>query len=102
MQKIVIDTNVIVSSLTGVNNEGLKSTYQEADRHTWTKKELGEYEYVRMREMDELTREMFVEEKKAMEIAGNLMALGLDNDIIVKGTNLTNEQIEVLRNDRTA
>jgi predicted transposase/invertase (TIGR01784 family) len=82
-----------------VNDEGLKSAYEEADRHTWTRKELEEYEYARMRETDEITREMFVVEQRSIEIAKNLIASGLDNDMITKGTNLSNEQIERLRNE---
>jgi predicted transposase/invertase (TIGR01784 family) len=83
-----------------VQDEGLKSAYEEADKHLWTKEELEEYEYARMRETDEIAREMLVEENKAKQIAKNFIALGLDNEIIAKGTNLTNEQIEQLRNQR--
>jgi predicted transposase/invertase (TIGR01784 family) len=86
--------NVIPAS---VNDEGLKSAYQAADRHTWTKEELEEYEYARMRETDELTREMLVIENRSIEIAKNLIGLNLDNQSIAKATDLTIEQIEQLR-----
>jgi len=43
--------NVIPAS---VNDKGLKSACQEADHHTWTRKELEEYKYARMRETDEI------------------------------------------------
>jgi predicted transposase/invertase (TIGR01784 family) len=46
-----------------INDEGLKSAYQEADRHTWTKKELEDYEYACMRETDEKAEKMLVVEK---------------------------------------
>jgi hypothetical protein len=82
-----------------VDDEGLKSAYTEADRHTWTKADLDAYEYARMRETDEVAREMFVEQKAKIEIAKNLIALSLDNDTIAKGTNLTIEQIEELRKE---
>lgn len=86
-----------------VNDEGLKSAYQEADRHTWTKEELEEYEYARMRETDEIARELFVEEKAALrkqiEIAKKLIALGLDDITIAQGTDLPLEQITQLRNE---
>jgi predicted transposase/invertase (TIGR01784 family) len=95
--KNAADLNLIPTS---VNDKGLKSAYEEADKHLWTKEELEEYEYARMRETDEITREMLVEENKAKQIAKNFIALGLDNDMIAKGTNLTNEQIEQLRNQR--
>jgi predicted transposase/invertase (TIGR01784 family) len=84
-----------------VNDEGLKSAYQEADRHTWTKEELEEYEYARMRETDEIAEKLLVEEKaqmkKAIEIAKNLIKLGLDNEVISKATGLTHAQIDQLR-----
>jgi len=89
--------NVIPAS---VNDAGLKSAYQEADRHSWTKEELEEYEYARMRETDEIAEKLLVEEKKAIQIAKNLILLGSENNFIVKATNLTLEQIEKLRNDK--
>ncbi len=92
--------NVIPAS---VNDEGLKSAYQEADRHTWTKEELEEYEYARMRETDEIAREIFVEEKaelrRNIEIAKIAILEGFDNAMISKLTGLTLEQIEQLRNE---
>jgi predicted transposase/invertase (TIGR01784 family) len=90
--------NVIPAS---VNDEGLKSAYQEADRHTWTREELEEYEYARMRETDEIARELFVEEKaelrRNIEIAKIAILEGFDNAMISKLTGLTIEQIEQLR-----
>jgi len=84
-----------------IDDEGLKSAYSEADKHTWSKADLEAYEYARMRETDELTREMFVVQKaqlsKQIEIAKNLIALGLDNTTIAQGTGLTMEQIEEVR-----
>jgi predicted transposase/invertase (TIGR01784 family) len=43
-----------------IDDEGLKSAYMEADRHTWSKADLEAYEYAMMRETDEIAREMFV------------------------------------------
>jgi predicted transposase/invertase (TIGR01784 family) len=83
-----------------VNDDGLKSAYAEADKHTWTKKELEEYDYARMRETDEITRVMLVEENKAKQIARNFIDVGLDNETIAKGTTLTIEQIDQLRNEK--
>lgn len=80
-----------------VNDEGLKSAYEEADRHTWTKEELEEYEYARMRETDEITREMLVEENKAKQIATNAILAGLPNGLIAQITGLNDQQIEALR-----
>ncbi len=40
-----------------------------------------------------------VSQRKAIEIARNLIELGLDKDTIVKATDLTTEQVEELRNE---
>ena len=80
-----------------VDDEGLKIAYQEADRHNWTRKELEEYSYARMRETDELTREMLVVEKRNIEIAKSMLADNEPDEKIVKYTSLTLDQIEKLR-----
>jgi predicted transposase/invertase (TIGR01784 family) len=95
--KNAVDLDLIPAS---VNDKGLKTAYEEADRHTWTKEELEEYEYARMREADEITREMLVIENRNFEIAKNLIDLGLDNTSISRATNLTIEQVESLRNEK--
>lgn len=82
-----------------LDDEGLEIAYQEADRHTWTKEELEEYEYARMRETDEITREMFVIENRNIEIARKSLKRGFDNETIADLTDLTFEQIEQLRNE---
>ena len=87
-----------------VNDEGLKYAYQEADRHTWTNKEIEEYEYARMRETDEVAEKMLVEEnakmKEKFEIAKSLLQTVLTNEDIAKHTGLVVEQIEELRNQK--
>ena len=87
---------VIPSNL---DDEGLKSAYTEADRHTWKKEDLEAYEYSRMRETDEITREMFVVEKRNIEIAKSMLVDNEPNEKIVKYTGLTLEQIEQLRSE---
>lgn len=57
------------------------------------------YQYERMRETDELTREMFVEEKKAITIARKLINRNLTNDEIAEDTGLTLEQVAHLLNE---
>ncbi len=79
------------------DDSGLKSAYTEADKHTWSKADLEAYQYENMRETDVKAEKMMVEQKKAIEIAKNLISLGLDNDTITKGTGLTLEQVEQLR-----
>jgi hypothetical protein len=39
-----------------VGDKGLKSAYQEANKHTWTAEELEAYDYAFMREEDERAR----------------------------------------------
>jgi len=86
-----------------VDDWGLQSAYTEADRHFWTKTDLEAYSYARMRETDEKAEKMLAEQKAelrtAIEIAKNLIALGLDNATIAKGTGLAPEQIEQLRTE---
>lgn len=83
-----------------IDDEGLKSAYTEADKHTWTKADIEAYEYARMRETDELAREMFVEEKKAITIAKKLIKRNLTNEEIAEDTGLKIDQIEKLRYEK--
>jgi predicted transposase/invertase (TIGR01784 family) len=83
-----------------IDDEGLKSAYQEADRHTWTKEELEEYEYARMREADEIAEKLLVIEKRNIEIAKTMLLDNEPNEKIAKYTGLTVEQIEALRNEK--
>ena len=87
------------ADISNLDDEGLKSAYQEADRHTWNKKDIEAYEYERMRETDEKAEKMLVIENSQKKIAKNFIQLGLDNTTIAKGTDLTLEQVEQLRNE---
>ena len=82
------------------NDAGLQSAYTEADKHAWTQADLDAYDYARIRETDDKAEKIFVEEKKAIEIAKKFIVLGLDNNTIAKGTGLTAEQVEQLRNEK--
>jgi predicted transposase/invertase (TIGR01784 family) len=86
--------NVIPPS---VNDQGLKSAYEEANKHTWTRKELEEYDYARIREMDDIARVMFVEDKKAKQIAQAMIRDSEPDDNIARYTKLTVDQIRELR-----
>jgi predicted transposase/invertase (TIGR01784 family) len=81
----------------GVKDKGLKFAYQEANQYTWTQEEMDEYEYVSMRDTDEITREMLVIEKRSIEIAKKLIKRNLSNSDIAEDTNLSLEQIQELR-----
>jgi predicted transposase/invertase (TIGR01784 family) len=87
-----------------VDDEGLKSAYQEANKHTWTAEELEAYEYAFMREEDERAKLDQAEKKgktqEKIDIARKLITLGLDNSSISQATDLTVEQIEALRNEK--
>jgi predicted transposase/invertase (TIGR01784 family) len=84
-----------------IDDEGLKTAYIEADKHTWTKADLEAYEYARMRESDDIAREMFIEEKaknqRNIEIAKSLLLTQMSNEEIAKHTGLTIEMIANLR-----
>jgi predicted transposase/invertase (TIGR01784 family) len=90
--------NVIPANVT---DEGLKSAYQEADRHTWTKEELEEYEYARMRETDEIAEKLLAIENKQKEIAKSLLHSSLSTEDIAKHTGLTVAQVEQLQAEQS-
>ena len=96
------ETLTVVPS--NADDAGLQSAYTEADKHAWTQADLDAYDYARIRETDDKAEKMLVEERaelrKQLEIAKNLIALGLDNNTTAKGTGLTPEQIEKLRNEK--
>ncbi len=92
-----------------VEDEGLRTAYEDASKFNWTKAELAAYDYAFMREQDErgkweLATRRAVEEaieenvkNKEYEIAENAILEGFNNEIIVKLTGLTIEEIETLR-----
>ncbi len=47
----------------GTDDEGLRTAYQEADKHTWKKEDLIAYDNAGMREQDERGREELAEER---------------------------------------
>jgi predicted transposase/invertase (TIGR01784 family) len=91
------DLSVIPSN---TDDKGLETAYTVADRHTWTKADLEAYEYAQIRETDEITEKMLVEENNSKKIAKSLLETPLSNEDIAKHTNLTVEQIEVLRSEK--
>jgi predicted transposase/invertase (TIGR01784 family) len=76
-----------------IDDEGLTAAYTEADRHRWTKADLEAYSYARMREADEVAREMLV----LGQIALKLIKLDLTDDKIAEVTGLPLEYIRQLR-----
>jgi len=95
-----------------VDDEGLKSAYQEANKHTWTAEELAAYDYAFMREEDERAKlaaainqaekkgEQKGEQKKQIAMAKKAIKKGFDNETVADLTDLTIEQVEQLRNEK--
>ena len=89
-----------------VEDEGLKTAYQQADRQTWNKEDLIAYDNVLIREQDkkgeiELAREegkaeglMKGKEEKTVEIILNLMKNGVSLDLIAAATSKTLAEIQ--------
>lgn len=80
-----------------IHDEGLKSAYEDADKHNWTKEELAAYDYVLMREQDDRGRLALALKREKQGIAKNLLQLGLSYNDIAKSTGLTIEEIENLK-----
>ncbi len=83
-----------------VKDKGLKTAYEEADKHNWTKEELDAYDYVLMREQDARGRLTAAETKVQKNIAKKLIKGGLSDEDIAEYTSLTIEQIEKLRSEQ--
>jgi predicted transposase/invertase (TIGR01784 family) len=80
----------------GVDDEGLKAAYHDANKHSWTKEELEAYDYAAMREQDERGKITAAERKGKIETARAFKRLGVDFYIIKQATGLTDEDIENL------
>ena len=93
--------NVIPES---IKDQGLKTAFEEADRHNWSKLELEEYNKIFIREGDEKGRLRLAERRGLLagklEVVKNSIALGLANQTISQLTNLSLEEIEKLREQK--
>ena len=88
------DLEVIPES---VKDEGLKSAYEDANKHNWTKEALDAYDYALMREQDDRGRLTFAQNKVQKDIARSLFKTGLSIAEIAEHTKLTVEQIKQLQ-----
>lgn len=83
-----------------VDDEGLKSAYEEANIQTWTKSELDAYDYASMREQDERGRVEAAEKKAVrhamLEVAKNFLTSGLPLDLIASNTGLSMDEVKKL------
>lgn len=85
-----------------INDEGLKEAYKEADKYSWTRQELQDYDKIFIREQDERGKFTLVEKRAKLEgkieekkeVAINLIKLNIPVDIIIQSTGLTKEEIE--------
>ncbi|TAE03237.1 MAG: hypothetical protein EAZ97_01760 [Bacteroidetes bacterium] len=96
-----------------LKDKGLKSAYQEANKHLWTKEELDAYDYVYMRSADEEAKWLKVIRKEKekgkiegksegkleekLEIAKNAILGGLPDALIAQITGLSLEEIKNLK-----
>jgi predicted transposase/invertase (TIGR01784 family) len=76
-----------------INDEGLKSAYEEANVQTWTQEELDAYEYAFMREEDERARLDKAEIKGKIDGIHGLYSNGVSIEIIAKSFNLTELEV---------
>ena len=83
-----------------IDDEGLKSAYQEANQSMWTKEELEAYDYVYMREEDARAEldaaEQKGEQKREREIARGMKKDGFENEVISRLTGLSMAEIDEL------
>jgi predicted transposase/invertase (TIGR01784 family) len=81
-----------------INDEGLKSAYEEANIQTWSQEELDAYDYSFMREEDERARldkaAQKGEEKKEIEAVIGMHENGIPIDLIAKSLKISKERIQ--------
>jgi len=90
-----------------IKDKGLKSAFEDANKHNWTKEELAAYDYAAMRHQDEkgktdlafrkATEKAKQDEK--IEIAKKMIKAIKPIDEIIEFTELTSEKIEQLINE---
>ncbi len=87
-----------------IDDEGLLSAYQEANKYKWTVEELEAYDYVYIREEDERARLDNAENKGKIEgkieVAKKLIKRNLSNEDIAEDTGLSISQIQQLRKEK--
>jgi predicted transposase/invertase (TIGR01784 family) len=88
-----------------INDEGLKSAYEEANVQTWTQEELDAYEYAFMREEDERARLDKAEQKGKqegkVEIILEMYGDGFPVDKIAKLVKMTVQEVDQVVENQT-
>ncbi len=86
-----------------INDSGLLTAYKDAEKHNWTKAELEEYEYAKMREQDEKGEIELAEDRakqqEKIEMAKKMILAKEPIDKITAYTELSIEIIEKIIND---
>ena len=82
-----------------VEDEGLKSAYEDADKHNWTREELEAYDYVLMREQDDRGRLTLALRREREAIARSMLISGLSFEEVVKHTQLSFDQVRKLQSE---
>jgi len=77
-----------------INDEGLKSAYEEANVQTWTQEELDAYEYAFMREEDEKARLDKAKKDGKYELVIELYEDGMPIEKIAKLSKMTVEEVK--------
>lgn len=75
-----------------INDEGLKSANEDADKHNWSKEELEAYDNVFIREQDDRGRLTKIQK----DIARKLLKSGLPLEVVSESTGLTIDQVREL------
>jgi len=76
-----------------INDEGLRSAYEEANVQTWTQEELDAYEYAFMREEDERARLDKAEMKGKIDALMGFYNHGVSVPVIATSLNLSEEEV---------
>jgi predicted transposase/invertase (TIGR01784 family) len=77
-----------------INDEGLKSAYEEANVQTWTQEELDAYEYAFMREEDEKARLDKAKKDGKYELVVELYEDGMPIEKIAKLSKMTVDEVK--------
>jgi len=81
-----------------INDEGLKSAYEEANVQTWTQEELDAYEYAFMREEDERARldkaEQKGEIKREEEAVISMSENGIPVELMAKSLKISETRVQ--------
>jgi predicted transposase/invertase (TIGR01784 family) len=79
-----------------IEDNGLKEAYLDANKNTWSIEELRAYDYAGMREQDGRGRTKKAIDNAMIEVAVSLKKSGVDINVIMQATGLTEKEINDL------